>query len=50
MIKINSCSNLSEGSATLTIANEENLMAPQKAGKALAIICDLDLVNVGQRH
>ncbi|KAL5252435.1 hypothetical protein ACHWQZ_G015268 [Mnemiopsis leidyi] len=37
---------LLEGSATLTIANEENLMAPQKAGKALAIICDLDLVNV----
>ena len=39
---------LSEGSATLTIANEEKLMVPQKAGKELAIICDLDLINVRQ--
>ena len=37
---------LSEGAATLSIENEEKLMSPQKAGKYLAIRCDLDLVNV----
>ena len=36
----------SEGVATLSIENEEKLMSPQKAGKYLAIRCDLDLVNV----
>lgn len=37
---------LLEGSVTLRIENEENLMKPQKAGKTLKIKCDLDLVNV----
>jgi len=37
---------LLEGSVTLSIDNEEKLMSPQKAGKPLAIKCDLDLVNV----
>ena len=36
----------SEGAATLSIEYEEKLMSPQKAGKFLAIRCDLDLVNV----
>ena len=31
---------------TLEIDNKDKLMRPQKAGKELAIKCDVDLVNV----
>ena len=44
----NSTALSSEGSVKLSIDNKAKLMGPQKAGKPLAIKCDLDLVNVRQ--